>query len=53
MKAVSIEDLGWKYAGRRNFAIEHVNLEIEENTFTSIVGPNEHGKTTFRPNACR
>jgi energy-coupling factor transport system ATP-binding protein len=47
MKAVSIEDLGWKYAGRRNFAIEHVNLEIEENTFTSIVGPNEHGKTTL------
>jgi energy-coupling factor transporter ATP-binding protein EcfA2 len=47
MLAVSIEDLGWKYAGRKNFAIEHVNLEIEENTFTSVVGPNEHGKTTL------
>ena len=47
MLAVSIEDLGWKYAGRKNFAIEHVNLQIEENTFTSVVGPNEHGKTTL------
>jgi energy-coupling factor transport system ATP-binding protein len=47
MIAVSIEDLGWKYSGRKNFAIEHVNLKIEEDTFTSIVGPNEHGKTTL------
>jgi energy-coupling factor transporter ATP-binding protein EcfA2 len=47
MIAVRVEDLGWKYSGRKNFAIEHVNLEIEEDTFTSIVGPNEHGKTTL------
>jgi energy-coupling factor transporter ATP-binding protein EcfA2 len=47
MVAISAQDLGWKYSGRKNFAIEHVNLEIEENTFTSIVGPNEHGKTTL------
>lgn len=47
MPAVSIEDLGWKYSGRKHFAIEHVNLQIEEDTFTSVVGPNEHGKTTL------
>ncbi len=47
MIAVTIQDLGWKYSGRKHFAIEHVNLEIEENTFTSVVGPNEHGKTTL------
>jgi len=47
MKAVSVRDLGWKYAGRNNFAIEHIDLDIEENTFTSVVGPNEHGKTTL------
>lgn len=47
MIAVKIQDLGWKYSGRKHFAIEHVNLEIEENTFTSVVGPNEHGKTTL------
>ena len=47
MLAVLAQDLGWKYSGRKNFAIEHVNLEIEENTFVSVVGPNEHGKTTL------
>jgi energy-coupling factor transporter ATP-binding protein EcfA2 len=47
MLAVSIKDLGWKYSGRKNFAIEHVNLNIEENSFLSVVGPNEHGKTTL------
>lgn len=47
MLAVSVQDLGWKYAGRRNFAIEHVNLDIEENAFVSVVGPNESGKTTL------
>lgn len=47
MTAVSIQDLGWKYAGRKKFAIERINLDIEEDTFTSIVGPNEHGKTTL------
>jgi energy-coupling factor transport system ATP-binding protein len=47
MSAVSIQDLGWKYSGRKHFAIEHVNLEIPENSFVSVVGPNEHGKTTL------
>jgi energy-coupling factor transporter ATP-binding protein EcfA2 len=47
MLAVSTKDLGWKYSGRSHFAIEHVNLDIEEGTFVSIVGPNEHGKTTL------
>lgn len=47
MIAVSVKDLGWKYAGRKHFAIENINLDIEENTFVSIVGPNEHGKTTL------
>lgn len=47
MLAVSLADLGWKYSGRPTFAIEHVDLAIEEGTFVSIVGPNEHGKTTL------
>lgn len=47
MSAVSIRDLSWKYSGRNNFAIEHINLEIPENSFVSVVGPNEHGKTTL------
>ncbi|MHB8112573.1 MAG: hypothetical protein ACYDHA_03835 [Bellilinea sp.] len=40
MTAVSIKDLGWKYSGRKHFAIEHVDLEIPENSFVSVVGPN-------------
>lgn len=47
MNAVSIKDLGWKYSGRNTFALEHVNLEIPANSFVSVVGPNEHGKTTL------
>lgn len=47
MIAVSIKDLCWKYAGRKHFAIENITLDIEENTFVSVVGPNEHGKTTL------
>jgi len=47
MLAVSVRDLGWKYSGRNRFAIEHIDLDIEVNTFVSIVGPNEHGKTTL------
>lgn len=47
MTAISIKDLGWKYSGRKHFAIENVNLEIPENSFVSVVGPNEHGKTTL------
>jgi len=47
MLAVSVQDLSWKYAGRNNFAIEHVSLDIEENAFVGIVGPNESGKTTL------
>jgi ABC-type Mn2+/Zn2+ transport system ATPase subunit len=40
MIAVSIQDLGWKYVGRKNFAIEHVNIDIEQNTFVSVVVAN-------------
>ncbi len=47
MNAVSVRGLGWKYSGRDTFAIEDVNLEIPADTFVSVVGPNEHGKTTL------
>jgi ABC-type multidrug transport system fused ATPase/permease subunit len=47
VNAVSIRGLGWKYSGRKTFAIDGVDLEIPANTFVSVVGPNEHGKTTL------
>lgn len=47
MKAVRIENLTWKYSNTDRPAIEGLNLEIDENTFLGIVGPNESGKTTL------
>jgi len=47
MDAVTIRGLGWKYSGRDAFAIEGVDLSIPANYFVSVVGPNEHGKTTL------
>lgn len=47
MKAVKIENLSWKYSNTPGPAIEGINLEIEENFFTGLVGPNESGKTTL------
>ncbi len=45
--AVSIKDLSWKYEGRNQFALRDISLNIEENSFLSIVGPNEAGKTSL------
>jgi len=47
LNAVTIRGLGWKYSGRDSFAIEGVDLDIAQNAFVSVVGPNEHGKTTL------
>jgi len=47
VNAVTIRGLGWKYSGRDTFAIEGVDLDIPQNAFVSVVGPNEHGKTTL------
>jgi energy-coupling factor transporter ATP-binding protein EcfA2 len=45
--AIVIRDLEWKYANTEEFALRGINLEIEENSFTGIVGANEQGKTTL------
>ena len=47
MSAIVIENLEWKYEHTTEFALRGVNLEIPENTFLGIVGPNEQGKTTL------
>lgn len=44
---IVIKDLEWRYEHRKSFALQKVNLEIEENSFLGIVGANEHGKTTL------
>lgn len=47
MNAVEIKDLSWRYERAESFALESLNLIIEENKFIGIVGPNESGKTTL------
>lgn len=47
MNAVEIKDLSWRYERAESFALENLNLIIEENKFIGIVGPNESGKTTL------
>lgn len=45
--SVVINELQWKYEHTTEFALDGVNLEIEENSFLGIVGANESGKTTL------
>lgn len=47
MKAISVQNLWWKYSGAEDFALKDVSFEVEENSFVGIVGPNEAGKTTL------
>jgi energy-coupling factor transport system ATP-binding protein len=47
MNAIEVKDLSWRYERAESFALENLNLIIEENKFIGIVGPNEAGKTTL------
>lgn len=47
MKAVEFKNFNWKYPDAAEFALTDINLEIEENQFIGIIGPNEAGKTTL------
>ncbi len=45
--SITIENLEWKYEHTTEFALSGLNLEIPENSFLGIVGPNEQGKTSL------
>jgi energy-coupling factor transport system ATP-binding protein len=47
MNAIEIKNLSWRYERAENYALDDLNLIIEENKFIGIVGPNEAGKTTL------
>ncbi len=47
MNAIEIKDLIWRYEGRETPALKGINLEIEENQFIGVIGPNEAGKTSL------
>ena len=42
---IEIEGLNYKY--KKTSVFEELTLNIEENTFTTIIGPNASGKTTL------
>lgn len=45
--AIEIKNLTWQYSDTIKPAIENISLEIEENSFIGLCGPNEAGKTTL------
>lgn len=45
MTAIKVENLSFAYG--KSKILEHVNLEIEENDFVAIIGPNGGGKSTL------
>ncbi len=47
MPAVVMRDFHWRYASRKRWALEGINLTIPEGAFVGVVGANEAGKTTL------
>ena len=45
--AIEIKNLEWRYEHADTFALRGIDLEIAENSFLGVVGPNEQGKTTL------
>ena len=45
MNAIHIENLSFAY--RNNTILSNVNLDISENDFVAIIGPNGGGKSTL------
>jgi energy-coupling factor transporter ATP-binding protein EcfA2 len=45
--AIEIRNLSWQYTNTDSPALKHISLEIEENSFIGICGPNESGKTSL------
>ena len=45
--AIKIRDLTWQYTDTESPALKNIDLDIEENSFIGVCGPNESGKTTL------
>ena len=45
MNLVTLRDVGVAYDGYE--ALQHVDLEIADNDFLGVIGPNGGGKTTL------
>jgi len=44
---ISVRDLSFRYEGRKENAVDHVNMEIEKGSFVAVLGKNGSGKSTF------
>ncbi len=44
---VEFKDYSWKYIHAQQFALNRVNLKIEEGMFVGVIGSNGSGKTTL------
>ena len=45
--AISVEHLSWRYEISKDWALQDVNLTVDEGDFLGIVGPSGAGKTTL------
>ena len=44
---IEITDYSWRYLNSENFAVQNVNLTIDEGKFIGVIGQNGAGKTTL------
>ena len=44
---IKAKDLSFRYEGKEEYAVDHVNLEIERGSFVCVLGRNGSGKSTF------
>jgi len=44
---IEINNLWWRYKGRRNFALRGIDLKVEKEEILGIMGPSGSGKTTL------
>lgn len=44
---IEIQDVSFKYSKSSNYAIDHINLNVDSGEFVYIIGPSGSGKTTL------
>ena len=44
---IKANDLSFRYEGKEEYAVDHVNCEIEKGSFVCVLGRNGSGKSTF------
>lgn len=47
LKGIEFQNVSFKYEGREDYALQHVNLHIRPGEKIALVGPNGAGKTTL------